>query len=42
MMFTKYDGSITRRLAKRITVVDAEIIQVKQMDTDMEIEQKLC
>ena len=42
MMFTKYDGSITRRLVKRITVVDAEIIQVKQMDTDMEIEQKLC
>ena len=42
MMFTEYDGSITRRLAERITVVDAEIIQVKLMDTDMKIEQKLC
>ena len=42
MMFTEYDDGVTRRLAERITVVDAETIRVKLRDTDVEIEQKLC
>ena len=42
MMITQYDDGVTRRLAERITVVDAETIRVKLKDTDVEIEQKLC
>ena len=41
MTFTEYDDNVTRRLVERITVVDAETIQVKLRGTDVEIEQKL-
>jgi len=42
MCFTEYDDTLTRRFVERITVVDAETIQVRIRDTDVEIEQKLC
>ena len=42
MCFTEYDDTLTRRFVERITVVDAETIQVKIRDTDVVIEGKLC
>lgn len=42
MCFTEYDDTLTRRFVERITVVDAETIQVRIRDTSVEIEQKLC
>ena len=41
MALTEYDDGVTRRLAERITVVDAETIRVKLRDTDVEIEQNM-
>ena len=41
MVLTEYDDSVTRRLAERIMVVDAETIRVKLRDTDVEIEQNM-
>ena len=40
-VLTEYDDGVTRRLAERITVVDAETIRVKFRDTDVEIEQNM-
>lgn len=37
MCFTEYDDTLTRRFVERVTVVDAETIQVKIRDTDVEI-----
>lgn len=37
MCFTEYDDTLTRRFVERVTVVDAETIQVKIRDTDAEI-----
>lgn len=42
MCFTEYDDTLTRRFVEQVTVVDAETIQVKIRNTDVEIEQKLC
>ena len=42
MNFAEYDDTLTRRLAERITVVDAETIHVKIRDVAVEIEQTLC
>ena len=42
MCFTEYDDTLTRRFVERITVVDAETIQVKIRDIDVVIEQKIC
>ena len=42
MCFTEYDAPLTRRFVERITVVDAETIQVKIRDTDVVIDGKLC
>jgi len=42
MCFTEYDDTLTRRFVERITVVDAQTIQVKIRDTSVEIEQRLC
>lgn len=42
MCFTEYDDTLTRRFVERITVVDAETIQVKIRDTDVVIDGKLC
>lgn len=41
MVLTEYDDGVTRRLAERITVVDAETIRVKLRDADVEIEQNM-
>lgn len=37
MCFTEYDDTLARRFVERVTVVDAETIQVKIRDTDVEI-----
>ncbi len=42
MCFTEYDDTLTRRFVERITVVDAETIQVKIRDIDVVIDGKLC
>ena len=42
MCFTEYDDTLTRRFVERITVVDAETIQVKIRDADIVIDRKLC
>jgi len=42
MCLTEYDDTLTRRFVERITVVDAETIQVKIRDTEVVIEQKIC
>ena len=42
MQFTEYEDAITRRFVERITVVDADTIQVKFKDVDVVIERKLC
>lgn len=42
MRFTEYRDSITRRSVKRITVMDADTVQVKIKDVDVAIERKLC
>ena len=42
LRFTEYEDSITRRFVERITVVDAETIQVKIRDADVVIDGKLC
>ena len=42
MRFTEYEDTTTRRFVERITVVDADTIQVKIKDVDMVIERKLC
>lgn len=42
MCFTEYDDTLTRRFVERITVVDAETIQVKIRDADVVIDRKLC
>jgi len=42
MCFTEYDDTLTRRFVEQVTVVDADTIQVKIRDTDVEIEQHLC
>ena len=42
MCLTEYDDTLTRRFVERITVVDAETIQVRIRDTEVVIEQKIC
>ena len=42
LRFTEYEDSVTRRFVERITVVDADTIQVKIRDIDVVIERKLC
>ncbi len=42
MCFTEYDDTLTRRFVEQVTVVDADTIQVKIRDTDIEIEHHLC
>ena len=42
MCFTEYDDTLTRKFVERITVVDAETIQVKIRDADVVIDGKLC
>lgn len=42
LRFTEYEDSVTRRFVERITVVDADTIQVKIRDVDVVIERKLC
>ena len=42
MRFTEYEDTITRRFVERITVVDADTIQVKIKDVDVVIDRKLC
>ena len=42
MCFTEYDDTLTRRFVERITVVDAETIQVKIRDVDIVIDMKIC
>ena len=39
---TAYNDTITRRLVERITVADADTLQVKMKDSDVVIDQKLC
>ena len=41
MKFTEYDDEITRKLVERITVVDAETIQVKIRDTEVVLGERL-
>ena len=40
--FQQYDDGIVRQLVERITVVDAETIQIKFRYSDVEIEQTMC
>ena len=40
--FTQYDDEVVRKLVERITVIDAETIQVRLRDSDVEIEQTVC
>ena len=40
--FTEYDDTLTRRFVERITVVDAETIQVKIRDVDIVIDEEIC
>ncbi len=42
LRFKEYEDTITRRFVERITVVDADTIQVKIKDVDMVIDRKLC
>ena len=42
MRFTEYEDSVTRRFVERITVVDANTIQVKIKDIDVVISEGLC
>ena len=42
LRFTEYEDSVTRRFVERITVADADTIQVKIRDVDVVIERKLC
>jgi len=42
MCFTEYDDTLTRRFVERITVVDAETIQVKIRDVDIVIDETIC
>lgn len=42
MRFTEYEDSITCRFMEQIAVVDADTIQVKIKDVDVEIARKLC
>lgn len=42
MRFTEYEDSITCRFMEQIAVVDADTIQVKIKDVDVEIDRKLC
>ena len=36
---TEYDDQITRELIERITVVDAQLVRIKFLDEESEIEQ---
>ena len=42
MCLTEYDDTLTRRFVERITVVDAETIQVKIRDVDIVINEEIC
>ena len=42
MCLTEYDDSLTRRFVERITVVNAETIQVKIREADIVIDGKIC
>ena len=42
MCLTEYDDTLTRRFVERITVVDAETIQVKIRDVDIVIDEEIC
>ena len=42
MRFTEYEDGVTRRFVERITVVDADTIQVKIKDIDVVISEGLC
>jgi len=42
MCLTEYDETLTRRFMERITVVDAETIQVKIRDVDIVIDEEIC
>jgi hypothetical protein len=42
MHFTEYEDTLVRKFVERITLVDAETIQVKIRETDIEIKQQLC
>ena len=42
LRFTEYEDSITCRFVEQIAVVDADTIQVKIKDVDVEIDRKLC
>ena len=42
LCFMEYDDTLTRRFAERITVVDAESIQVKIRDVDIVIDAEIC
>ena len=42
LRFAEYEDSVTRRFVERITVVDADTIQVKIRDIDVVFERKLC
>ena len=42
MCLTEYDDTLTRRFMERITVVDAETIQVKIRDVDIVIDEEIC
>ncbi len=42
MRFTEYEDATTRKFMERVTVVDADTIQVKIKDVDVVIERKLC
>ena len=39
---TEYDDQITRELIERITVVDAQLVRIKFLDEEAEIEQGIC
>jgi hypothetical protein len=41
LQFTEYEDTLVRKFLERITVVDAETIQVKIRETDIEIKQQL-
>ena len=38
----EYDDQITRELIERITVVDAQLVRIKFLDEEAEIEQGIC
>lgn len=42
MGFPQYNDEIVRQMVERITVVDAETIRIKFLNSSLEVEQTVC